>query len=457
MATNNATILDRIRLNGTLDYQQRIPEATQAGVAGVQKALYTPLNKQFFNEFVDGLINRIGSVIVHNRRWENPLAVFKRPTLQYGQTIQEIATKLIKARGYDLEASDAFRVNRPEALEAFHSVNRQDRYDITVNMVELRKAFETEFGLNEFVNNVLEIPFTSDNADEFSIMKQLIAEYDAEHGFYNVNAEIPTDEASAKTLLKQIRTLGKQAKFITKATAFNAAGVPTFTPMDKLVLITTPEVLASIDVDALAAAFNVPYADVMTRVVEIDEFPDSTIALLVDESFFVCADYVLENQAQYNPANLSTTYFLHHWGVYSTSPFVTAIRFSEDADTNIPEIDATAEAFTFEVQDLETGVATTTVEVDTRYKLVSEQPFDYSEDNRNLVDALKGATYDIRTSVGFVNGLTIEHGADGSVIYIPDGQLVAGDTITISATAIYQNPTDGRPDGSTVEVVLTVA
>ena len=33
MAVDNATILDKVRLKGTDDYQQRVPSATQTGVA----------------------------------------------------------------------------------------------------------------------------------------------------------------------------------------------------------------------------------------------------------------------------------------------------------------------------------------------------------------------------------------------------------------------------------------
>ena len=42
MAVNNSTILDRIWLSGTNDYQQRIPQTTQNDIAATQAALFAP-------------------------------------------------------------------------------------------------------------------------------------------------------------------------------------------------------------------------------------------------------------------------------------------------------------------------------------------------------------------------------------------------------------------------------
>lgn len=79
MAVNNATILDKIRLQGTNDYQQRIPPTTQMGVANTVRHLFDPMNRQYMNDFVWNLVNRIGlTVMAQNEPFKNPLSVFKR-------------------------------------------------------------------------------------------------------------------------------------------------------------------------------------------------------------------------------------------------------------------------------------------------------------------------------------------------------------------------------------------
>ena len=77
MAENNSTILRNIWLNGTNDFQQRIPEPTQNNIAKTVDALFEPMNISYYNQFVDSLVMRIGMTYVHQQSFHNPLAVFK--------------------------------------------------------------------------------------------------------------------------------------------------------------------------------------------------------------------------------------------------------------------------------------------------------------------------------------------------------------------------------------------
>ena len=50
MAADNATILAKVWLNGTNDFQQRIPDPTQHGVDATMQALFDPMNRQYYNQ-----------------------------------------------------------------------------------------------------------------------------------------------------------------------------------------------------------------------------------------------------------------------------------------------------------------------------------------------------------------------------------------------------------------------
>ena len=95
----NAEILDGIREDAGFDYQSRVPLATQAGVSEVVNKLndYRP----FWNEFLNGFINRIGAIYARNQMWQNPLAVFKKGLMGYGDTVEEYMTDLLEAHSYD--------------------------------------------------------------------------------------------------------------------------------------------------------------------------------------------------------------------------------------------------------------------------------------------------------------------------------------------------------------------
>ena len=143
----NAQILNAIRNDASLAYQQRIPAATQGDITSTVENLmyYRPM----MNEFIDALVNRIGDVVIKSKTWTNPLAQFKRGMMQYGETIEELATTLIQAKRYDPNKcyDDVFACNPPDVMSNFHSINRQDMYEITINDMLLRRAFLTDYGL----------------------------------------------------------------------------------------------------------------------------------------------------------------------------------------------------------------------------------------------------------------------------------------------------------------------
>ena len=341
MAQDNQTILANAWIEGSNDFQQRIPDPTQAGIAATIDAIFAPMNNRFYNEFVDTLVQRIGYTYVHQQRFRNPLAVFKKEFMYYGATVQETFFKWIKAHSYDDASETLLKMRRPEAEVCYHTVNRQDRYDITVVRQELQQAAAEEFGLNRYIAGIMDIPMNSDAYDEYQIMKELIAFYENTWGFFKVNGSVPTDETTAKTLLKQLRAFGGKLRF--PSSLYNAAivqDIPVFVNNpSELVLLVTPEVQASLDVDALAVLFNMDKADVQSRIVIIDEFPiDGAYALLTTDEFFQCRDTLLENASFYNPETLGVNYFLHHWGVYSVSPFVPAILFTTDIASSTPVI-----------------------------------------------------------------------------------------------------------------------
>lgn len=341
MAQNNQTILANAWIEGSNDFQQRIPDPTQAGVAATLDAIFAPMNNRYYNEFVDVLVNRIGMTYVHQQAFRNPLAAFKKEFMYYGSTVQETFFKWVKAHSFDDASETLLKMQRPEAEVCYHSMNRQDRYAITVNREELRQASAEEFGLNRYIAGIMDIPMNSDEYDEYQIMKNLIAFYENSWGFFKVNTAEPTDEASAKALLKSIRTYSGKLRF--PSSLYNAAvvqDIPVFVNNpSELVLLVTPEVQASLDVDALAVLFHVERAEVQSRIVVIDEFPiPGAYALLTTDEFFQCRDTLYENASFYNPETLGVKYYLHHWGVYSVSPFVPAILFTADESTTTPVI-----------------------------------------------------------------------------------------------------------------------
>lgn len=68
---DNVAILNAIREDGTAEYYKRIPKATQANLSQVLKHLTN--NPPAYNEFIDALVNRIGSTMVRGITWNKRL------------------------------------------------------------------------------------------------------------------------------------------------------------------------------------------------------------------------------------------------------------------------------------------------------------------------------------------------------------------------------------------------
>lgn len=454
---NNNTIMVKSWLVATNDFQERIPNPAQAGIAATMDALSQPMNAQYFNQFMDILVNRIGFTYVRGQSYRNQLSVFKGQKLTFGSTIQEIAPKWIKAHSYNDESETLLKLHRPEAEAWYHSQNRRDQYPISISTDELRTAFTEEYGLNNLVAQIMQAPINSDEYDEYIIMKELIGLYEEKWGFYKHHlSAAPTDEATGKELLTALQTYGGRLQF--PSALYSGTDIPVFAKPSELVLLVTPDTQASLNVNTLAALFNVDLAKVSYRTVLIDEFPiEGAVALLTTEDFFVCSDTLYNTTSFWNPETLATTYYLNHWGVYSVSPFVPAILFTTGEGTTVPTV-------TQSVTKLQLTAEEPTVKAGGSVRLTPKLVGTITPETPDgvITVAPNAATYAVKASRTVNETATpVELNArtrvdNYGVLHVQKSGLEKGDTLTVTATSTYRNPS-GATTPYTADVSVTVA
>lgn len=464
--TDNTTIMTAAYLAGSTDFQQRIPNPSIHGIAETTRALFEPKNRPWLNEFMNILINRIAYTYVHNKAFENPFSIFKRQQLEYGTTVAEAALKFIQAHSYKDDWGDRaedienlLKVHRPDGRVAYHTVNREDTYPISINAMELRGAFNDEYGLNNLVSAIMQVAYNSDNYDEFQIFKGLISFYEQEHGFFKHQlSAAPTDEATGKEFLRAVRSYAGKLRF--PSSLYNAASV-TDIPVwvnpdeqDELILLVTPDTQATLDVDTLASVFNVDLAEIKYRTLIVDTIPiPGAVAILTTSDFFVCADYAYENTSFFNPQTLTENYYLHHIGMYSVSPFVPAILFTTQEGTVVPTITEAVTGLTAEAsaETVEPGGA-----VEITCNLIGTLTADpEGADKGELKVEPDAVTYKVTTPTAgvqlsawtFVDRFGILHVADTEQ---PDTE------IEVECTSAYVNPSGATPEGLTAGVTVTV-
>lgn len=452
MAVDNNTILGKALLQGTNDFAQRIPDPSQAGIKATMDALFDPLNNQLYNQFVDILVNRIGFTLVRQQAFKNPLAVFKGQKLYYGSTAQELMVGWIKAHSYQDDAETLLKLHRPEIVAAYHSINRQDQYPISINRVELRQAFAEEYGLNNLVAGVMQAPVNSDEYDEYKCMLQLIGEYDHRWGFFKHQlSAAPTTQSTAEEFLAAARTY--VGKFAFPSSRYSAAGVPNipvFAKPEECVLFVTPEVAANVSVHALASMFHTELADVNVRMITVDEFPiPEAVALLTTQDFYQCYDQEYSTGSFYNPQTMSTNYFLNHISALSVSPFVPAVLFTTSAGTTTPTITMTPATLTV-------TAASATAEAGSTVQLTPVLAGSVTANDIDVtVQPVSAVSWAVAVSAANTEKTSRTWVDRNNVLHI-QGDLEANDTVTVTGVSTYLNPSGATSAIAASPVTITI-
>lgn len=455
MALNNNTILTKAWLEGTNDYQQRIPNPVHATLEQSQRALFAPCNGKYLNEFYGFLVNRVGYTRVKSQLWDDPTSVFLSGNLDYGYSVQEIALRWIRGHAYDAKAGERLlKTYEPDGEQAFYSVNRQMMYPISIELPDLEMAVVNEGGLNRLINAIHSVPINSDRLDHYNCIKQQIAIYDKYFGFFRHRlASNPVDEASGKEFLTAVRTY--VGKLVYPSVLYSGVDVPTFAKPDELMLFLTPESAASLSVNVLADIFHVEMAEVNVKQFIFDELPvPNAVAILTTKDFFINYKKVYQTTSNFNEATLVRNSYLHDWEVIGASPFVPAIMFTTEPATVVPVIK----------QEV-TGVSITgpaTVEIGGEAQLAVKLEGSIAPENPEISVRPDSVTWLMSAMRGEGENATAVCPGIGCFVDRFDRLhvnkrcgLEVGDKLTLTGTATYYNPSG--PTGTyQASVELTV-
>lgn len=223
------------------------------------------------NAFCNALINMIGMQRLHYMLFTNPLEWMKQGKLDMGETVEQIWIGLAEAYPYDpIKAETTFaKQHKPDISAAFHSVNFQVTYNITVNYYQLKRAFLSLEGLQAFVEDIIGSVARAATYDEFLVTKYML-------GVVLLEGLMATQTISALTAdtadaaITSVKTITNLFQF--PSSDYTGAGNLNTTPIDDIYIIENAKANALISVNALASAFNVDYVKFNGHVVMVDSF-----------------------------------------------------------------------------------------------------------------------------------------------------------------------------------------
>lgn len=358
--TNSIGILNAIRDNASLEYYQAVPRAEQTteSIQNVGAAICAFQPRM--NEFISSLINRIAKVIVTSKMYSNPWAFAKKGTLEFGETVEEIFVNIADAVAFQPENAYAenFKRTLPDVRSAFHAMDLQTYYPVTISEQKLRQAFISMDGVTDLIARIVNSLYSAMNYDELIMMKYTIAMI-AYSG--SITAVVQSEE-DTKADVKAIKKVSNSFRFM--SSDYNISGVANFSDVSDQYIITTAAFDADMDIDVLASAFNLSKAEFMGRRVMIDSFgfnggeirrlkkllaKDSTSlpselpdiskamatvkAIIMDRDFFQIYDNLTQFTENYVGSGLYWNEFLHVWRTYSASPFANVAMLIPTAPT----------------------------------------------------------------------------------------------------------------------------
>lgn len=475
----NATIIQAATQVGTSDFQQWIDRLSQQTTAQIVDSMFDPMNKVYKNMFVDYLINRIGFTWVKKHAFENPLAVFKRERLAYGNTVQILAVDYIKTHAYTddepirtQDGDSLFRTYRPKGKAAYVSTNQFRQYPITVNDMELRQAFPRDTGLNDFVAQVMRRPFDSDNYAEYRAMVNSFAAFkDANEGLVYMrkspiaDVDAPSSE-QARQFLSMLQVYADYMQFPNWVRLFTPGDMPGTYRANELVLLVKPEVKAALNVEGLAQLFHIDRAEIPYRVITVDDFGIvGCQAALCSERTLLAHDVEYQNGSFYNPRTLNTSYFLTHLQIAGViDPFEPLILFGYGDGWGDAKIATVTETATGIKVTPSAATAAPGDVLDVAVDLQGTIVISGGTLSDDFTVAPDSATYEVtaKTSDGTEVLLNDRTYVDvrTNKLHIQKTGLADGVILTIKATGTYTNPTsatqgEGIPFTSTATVTIS--
>lgn len=361
LQASTVDILNVIRANASGEYQNLVPEISNATeIPRVGEVLFG--YPALANQFIASLMNRIALVRVKSVTFNNKFARFKKGYLEFGETVEEIFVELAKVQRFDPTKASAreFKRTHPDVRTAFHAMNWQVQYPITVSYQQLRTAFTSESGVRDLIERIIQSVYVAAEYDEWLLTKYLIIKAVSSGKMCPVG--IPANNMEEAAI--EYRGVSNQMEFI--RTDMNSAGVHTATPKSKQAILMDSKYNARYDVSVLANAFNMDKADFKGKLTLVDDFCSfdndrwaeitaecngvelvtedelnlmtGVKAILLDEDWFQIFDNLTEMTETHVGSGMYWNYWLNVFKTVSFSPFANAVVFcdSEALDT-LPE------------------------------------------------------------------------------------------------------------------------
>ena len=355
----NADYLNAIRTSASTYYQENVPIATY-DAASVRDVGRIVLNSTALtNEFYSALVNQFAFIFGSSKMFYNKWVDFKKGLIGLGELVEEFFVQIALPNNYnpDIAATEIFKRVIADVQTAIYRINVKTFYKTTINRPLLEMAFTTEGGMADLIGKVFTSMAAACEVDQMNAIKYLLARKILDGKIKTEPiAEVSgaSTEANAKAAARQMKA--DFENFFFPRTDYNEAGVMNWVnDKNDVSFMLTTSFGAAYDIEVLAAAFNLDYANFMGRVKRIDSltnidftrlnaffdlpepiaaFEEDEIAILdkvaaitFDNGLIQWYDRLYEWHEEPNGQSMEWQNWLHYWALIASSPFANAVAY----------------------------------------------------------------------------------------------------------------------------------
>lgn len=355
-STGLQTALNKMReisVDSKSIYHQYIPVVTaSSSIADFGTPILDPQNTAVLNDFV-GLLKKVVYTAVYARTFNSPLAQLEGESMPLGNFIEDVYVNPIKPRGFNInDFAGLLQKYEAEVATQYLAVNSDLQYCVTITREKLRNAFTSWANLEEFITGMTNALYNGAYITRYNQTKGLpLAAFKAGAIKYEVITN-PTNEATAKNLVRKMRA--DYSKFQIPSTKYNAwqdvkgegaFALKTWTAPEDIIVLISADVEALVDVEVLAAAFNMSKADFLGRVIVVDDFSqyndDGSVAVdgsmikavIADRSWFKIKTQDFDMEDFRNPNNRTYQLYLNDTRMVNYSLFANAKVYTTSEPT----------------------------------------------------------------------------------------------------------------------------
>lgn len=311
---------------------------------------------EVYDEFVKSLLYKLTYVQFESKYFRNPLKQLEGDKIPLGYAGQGIYVNPAKGRKFNPEDFAGILAKYESDVKVeYYALNMDTQYPVSIQRQILKKAFSSWGELESFIDQLSNSLYNGAYIDEYRFTKEIVSSAYKDNKAIVETVSAVTDEATAKAFVEKARTLF--LNFQSPSSNYNAwhkmggAGAPitTWSNPEDIVILIRNDIRAKLDVNVLAESFNMDKADLLGRIIPVDNWDilsdegtkvfdgSNIIGIIADRSWFKIKTQDMFLDVDYNPSNRTYQYFLNNIKQYQYSLFANGVIIA----TSNPSVPAT--------------------------------------------------------------------------------------------------------------------